>query len=207
MIRQLYDVDADVQFHQRAGHLTVIAGAAEVDDASRAARHGAFSVRGRASVRGAAVRGRRAATARSPSRRVSSAPLVGSTHISLRARVRSLDSVCRQRRRADLLRRPHAARSDRRARRRDAGGGRRRHAGAAPQPARDAVHAWRLRRRGARRDPRHHIQHGRERRSTLARAAGQPRRRAARRPQSSTRSRRGRDARCRRWCCCSPASR
>jgi iron complex transport system ATP-binding protein len=24
MVRQLYDVDADVQFHQRAGHLTVV---------------------------------------------------------------------------------------------------------------------------------------------------------------------------------------
>jgi len=23
-VRQLYDVDADVQFHQRAGHLTVV---------------------------------------------------------------------------------------------------------------------------------------------------------------------------------------
>ena len=30
IVRQLYDVDADVRFHERAGHLTVVAAAARL---------------------------------------------------------------------------------------------------------------------------------------------------------------------------------
>ena len=68
------------------------------------------------------------------------------------ARVRLVDAVCRQRRRADLLRRPVAAHARGRAGRRGARRRRRRLSRAAPQSARDAVHARRVLRRGARRD-------------------------------------------------------
>ena len=67
-------------------------------------------------------------------------------------RLRSVDSVGRQRRRADLLRRAAAARAGGRAGRLDARRRWRRAAGAAAQPAGDAVHARRLRQRRARRD-------------------------------------------------------
>ena len=75
------------------------------------------------------------------------------------ARVRLLDPVRRQRRRADLLRRAAAAHA---ARARCVGAplrrGGRRLPGAAAQPAGDAVHARRLDRRRARRDARDHVQ-------------------------------------------------
>ena len=69
---------------------------------------------GRAPVRQRVAAGRWPASARWRSRRCLLAPLVGSTRDSPGARLRSVDPVCRQRRRADLLRRPPAARARRR---------------------------------------------------------------------------------------------
>ena len=77
------------------------------------------------------------------------APLVGSTLDQPLARARSIDPVRRQRRRADLLRRAHAARAGGRLRRRGARVGRRRVPGAAAQSAGHAIHAGRLGRCGA----------------------------------------------------------
>ena len=97
-------------------------------------------------------------------------PLVGSTSISLAAGLRRVDSVRRQRRRADLLRRPAAAHAGRRARRRNARRCRRGLPGAAAQSAGHAVHARRLVGRGARRDAGDHVRMDARQR----RASGRP---------------------------------
>ena len=97
------------------------------------------------------------------------------------ARVRPVGAVRRQRRRADLLRRAAAAHARRRARRRGAGRGRRRLSGAAAQPARHAVHARRLLRRGARRDAGDHVRLDARHRRDLGGAGRRLRRRRRRR--------------------------
>ena len=127
MIQQLYDVDADVQFPSarrspdrrpvsRMRGLNA-ARCREYRDSARPGRPPSGADPSGPPERdirpGAAVRGRSRAGALAVAACVL-APLVGSTHISLRARVRPLDSVCRQRRRADLLRRAVAARARRR---------------------------------------------------------------------------------------------
>ena len=73
------------------------------------------------------------------------------------ARVRLVGAICRQRRRADLLRRPAAAHARGRTGRRRPGDRRRRLSRTPPQPARDAVHARRVLWRGAWRDAGHHV--------------------------------------------------
>ena len=114
--------------------------------------------------------------------------------------------VRRQRRRADLLHRAAAAHARGRARRRDARVSGRRLPGAAAQPARDAVHARRVGRRGARRDAGDHVR-------LDVRVGGIPAVPAASfvGPSSPSRSStpwRGRvTAGSRPTCCCSPASR
>ena len=115
------------------------------------------------------------------------APLVGSTPIHLSPRVRPLDSVRRQRRRADLLRRAAAARARGGARRQRPGAVRRRLSGAAAQSARLVRHARRVGRRGARRDARDHLSRRLLAARRLGGAARQLRRLAWRARRSSTR--------------------
>ena len=97
-----------------------------------------------------------------------------------RARVRSLDSLPGQRRRADLLRRAPASGGRRGTGGRGPGGRGRRVPGAAAQPAGDAVHAGRLGRRLAGRDDRDHLRRVRRGRPVVAGADRQPGRRGRR---------------------------
>ena len=124
--------------HAGAGHLTVVPLRRVSRDHPPAPSFG-WRVRRRLTVIAAF------ATSRWP--RWSSRRRVGSTPISLAPRLRRVDPVGRQRRRADLLRRAAAARAGRRAGRRRAGRGRRGAPGAAAQSAGHAVHARRLGRR------------------------------------------------------------
>ena len=145
----LYGVDADVQFHPRAGHLTVVPIAPIA--LTRSPASGRARPSGSACCRtfgGASARLRGGAAARAARRQHAHSPRHG---------LRPLDSVRRQRRRADLLHRPAAARARRGARRQRAGAGGRRLSGAAAQSARLARHARRVGRRVARRDARDHL--------------------------------------------------
>ena len=123
------------------------------------------------------------------------------------ASLRSLDSVGRERRRADLFRRAAAARAGRRTGRRHPRGGRRGPAGAAAQSAGDAVHAGRLRRRVAWRDARGHDAAGTERAGDHVDPARELCRLARRHRHRLRAGARRNAAACRRTCCCWPASR
>ena len=194
-IRLLYDVDADVQFHDRAGHLTVVP----------IARVALTRPRRFIGVppSGSGCSGRSRASARWRLPPCLLAPLVGSTPISLAHGVRPLDPVRRQHRRADLLRRPAAARARGRAGRQQPGAGRRRVSGAAQKPAGLTRYARRLGRRVARRDDGDHLR----RRSSRCSACRRCRWRASparwARCPSSTGCRRRDGAARRRWCSCS----
>ena len=141
-IRLLYGVDADVQFHPRAGHLTVVPIAPRALTRSRAiaasARRRLLDGRG---LRHAGARGGPAGAARRQHARSHLARVFDRT-IPYR----------RQRRRADLLRRAAAARPGGGARRQRPRACRRRVPGAAAQPAGVSRHARRLGGRHAGRD-------------------------------------------------------
>ena len=140
LIRQLYGVEVDIATNARTGPAD--------GDSRRASRTSRRRHEHRPANRHhvAALRHRR------PSLVCLLAPLVGSTSIRSLARLRLVDSVRGQHRRADLLRRAPAARARRRPGRLGAGRVWRRAAGSAAEPARDAVYARRLCRRGTRRN-------------------------------------------------------
>ena len=190
-VRALYGVEADVQRHPAAGHLTVTP-IARVPLMPPIRRRLVLTIAGFGLLLLGGARHRPADWI--------------DAHLA-RARLRSLDPVRRQHRRADLLHRAAAAGAGRGAGRRGAGRGRRRLPGAAAQSAGDARHARRLERRRARRDAGDHLslQLRRSPASPRFRSPASPARSA--RSASSTRWRRRGAAASRRSCCCSPASR